>query len=414
MLYVQPSSQIRRGQQGPGHCRAEGRGRHEVSLGVRPGQCGWRREGSRVSLELYMQYDPHVQQVIDERLVLECDMASRIGTVRDIGLGSLEAVHTVQHTASIPLTASIGGPGSSWATEEEDIKEEDIEDIVIGETVLGDIEIGTNQIVDNKKQRFDGSRRRRLDELESGGIVTGWLDISRDGGGIQDPLEEGQVVRLSAKVQQSQVQDTLLTRCMLATEAGDLLELTDEFGCSLDRGLVSDFRSELNTITGVKETVARLTVPTIAGREVESVKIKCSLAVCERNCPVITCDRANAPISVQDSVVLETRALFARKEIMNSVEEVEHEIKEDQYRADNSKDSGDESTLCLSPTRLVLAFGVLITVMIASLLLSCYLWMKARKKMMPRPRMGPIPIQRGPYMMPGTRPRPAPYIRVLT
>ena len=167
----------------------------------------------------------------------------------------------------------------------------------------------------------------------------------------------------------------------------------------------------LNTITGVKETVARLTVPSIMGSRVESVRIKCSLAVCLRDCPVITCDRENQPISVQDSVVLETRALFARKEIMNSVEEVEHEL----YLAkDDIQDDTAESTLCLSPTRLVLAFGVLITVMIASLLLSCYLWMKARKKMMPRPRMGPIPIQRGPYMMPGTRPRPAPYIRVLT
>ena len=157
--------------------------------------------------------------------------------------------------------------------------------------------------------------------------------------------------------------------------------------------------------------MARLTVPSIMGSRVESVRIKCSLAVCQRDCPVITCDRENQPISVQDSVVLETRALFARKEIMNSVEEVEHEL----YLAkDDIQDDTAESTLCLSPTRLVLAFGVLITVMIASLLLSCYLWMKARKKMMPRPRMGPIPIQRGPYMMPGTRPRPAPYIRVLT
>ena len=102
------------------------------------------------------------------------------------------------------------------------------------------------------------------------------------------------------------------------------------------------------------------------GSRVESVRIKCSLAVCLRDCPVITCDRANPPISVQDSVVLETRALFARKEIMNSVEEVEHEIREDHYLAESSKDgSDDENTLCLSPTRLVLAFGVLITVMIA-------------------------------------------------
>ena len=423
VLYVQPSSAIRRGEQGPAHCRAEGRGRHEVSLGVRPGQCGWRREGGRVSLELYMQYDPHVQQVmmmmimmivmivmmimmqvIDERLVLECDMASRVGTVRDLGLGSLEAV---QNTASIPLTASIGGPGSGWASAE-DIKE-DIEDIVIGETDPEDVD--SNQISESvserrrlddnrserrrlddnrsERRRFDDNRRRRLDDLESAGVVTGWLDISQEGGRIQDPLQEGQVVRLSAKVQQSQVQDTLLTRCMLATEAGDLVELTDEFGCSLDRGLVSDFRSEVNEITGVKETVARLTVPAMKelGARVESVRIKCSLAVCARDCPIITCDRSNQPISVQDSVVLETRALFARKEIMNSVEEVEHEIREDHYTDTVTvRDvNDDEVTLCLSPTRLVLAFGVLITVIIASLLLSCYLWMRqdeyfARKK----------------------------------
>ena len=135
------------------------------------------------------------------------------------------------------------------------------------------------------------------------------------------------------------------------------------------------------------------------------MRIKCSLAVCQRDCPVITCDRENQPLSVQDSVVLETRALFARKEIMNSVEEVEHEL----YLAkDDTQDDTVESTLCLSPTRLVLAFGVLITVMIASLLLSCYLWMKARKRMMPR---GPMPIQRVPYMMPN---RARPYIRVMT
>ena len=87
---------------------------------------------------------------------------------------------------------------------------------------------------------------------------------------------------------------------------------------------------------------------------------------------------------------------------MNVAEEVNHEIS-NLLGADQ-----DEGTLCLSQTRLVLAFGVLIIVIIASLLLSCYLWMKARKRMLPRP---PIPIQRVPYMMPN---RARPYIRVLT
>ena len=214
--------------------------------------------------------------------------------------------------------------------------------------------------------------------------------------------------RLSAKVRPG-LQDTLLTRCLLATEAGDLLQLTDQFGCSLDTDTVTHWSKPVhNDITGVKETVAQMKVPTIAfGKRIESVKIKCNLAVCEQDCPIITCDSSNPPISVQDSVVLETQALFARREIMNAVDEVEHEVSS---LAGAGAGAEEGATLCLSPTRLVLAFGVLIVVIIASLLLSCYLWIKARKRMLPRP---PIPIQRVPYMMP-SRARPGPYIRVVT
>jgi len=248
--------------------------------------------------------------------------------------------------------------------------------------------------------RFDGSRERRLNDETP---VSGWLDISQEGGQIKDPLEEGEVVRLSAKVKQTQLKDTVLTRCMLATETGKLLELTDEYGCSLDDNIVTNFHSIINEITEVKETIAQFTVPTIAiGKKIESVKIRCNLLVCQENCPIIKCNRDNPPISVQDSIVLETQALFAKKQVMNVADEVNHEIKSLLGAKEH------ESQLCLSPTRLVLAFGVLIIVIIASLLLSCYLWMKARKRILPRP---PMPIQRVPYIMPN---RARPYIRVLT
>lgn len=387
VLYVQPSSAIRRGHQGPSHCRVEGRGRHEVSLDISPGQCGWRREGSLVSLNLYMQYDPHVQQVLDEQLTVECDMATRTGSVVDMGV-----LETGNQVASVPLTASMG-TGSSWA-EEGEVQDE----IVIGDNAL--FESKKDEIEEVNMRLFD--RRQRMEDTDS--VVTGWLDINQDGYQIHDPLQEGQIVRLSAKVKQQAMMDTLLTRCMLATESGDLLELTDEFGCTRDGSIVSNFYSVVNDITMVKETTAQLTVPTIAsGRKIESVKIKCNLAVCKEKCPMISCDRQNPPITAQDSIVLETQALFARKSELNFAEEVNHEIS---HLLGASAES--ESQLCLSPTRLVLAFGVLIVIIIASLLLSCYLWIKARKRMLPRP---PMPIQRVPYMMPN---RARPYIRVMT
>ena len=353
-------------------------------------------------LNIYMQYDPHVQQVIDEQMVVECDMATRTGDVVDMGVRSTNHV-----MASVPLTAVQSfGVGTSMAHEDDDEDEEVVGEIVVGETVFGNsvdnVIMKPVEVKTPVPSRLQENRRQRIDDF--GPMVTGWLDISQDGKPILDPLEEGQTVKLTAKVKQTNNKDTMLTRCMMASKTGDLLQLTDEYGCSLDRTLLTSSRSIVNDITGVKQTVARLTVPTLHIEDnTDTVKIKCNLAICRNNCPTIMCDRANQePINIEDSIVLETQALFARRELMNVAEEVNHEIS-NLLGAEH-----DESTLCLSQTRLVLAFGVLIIVIIASLLLSCYLWMKARKRMLPRP---PIPIQRVPYMMPN---RARPYIRVLT
>jgi len=247
-----------------------------------------------------------------------------------------------------------------------------------------------------------GAERRVLDDPAFSPLA-GWLDITNNGRQILEPLLEGDAVKLSAKVKLGGRKETMITRCLMASASGDVTELTDQFGCSTDLNLVSDFTSIINDITGVKESRADFFVPRMSsGRKMESVKIKCNLVVCTRHCPIISCDGENQPIRAEDSTVLETQAVITRSDVSNVLEQ--------------SRDSQvsqallpqDDSTLCLSPTRLVLAFGVLIVVIIISLLFSCYLWMKARKRMMPR---GPMPIQRVPYMMPN---RARPYIRVMT
>ena len=64
--------------------------------------------------------------------------------------------------------------------------------------------------------------------------------------------------------------------------------------------------------------------------------------------------------------------------------------------------------LCLSPSRLVLVFGVVVVVLVVALTLSCVLWVKARRRVMPRARHPRHPAP-GPYMVPHSR---QPYIRV--
>ena len=392
LLYVQPSRLLRRGEQGPAHCRTEGRGRHQLEMTVRLGQCGWRQEGERVRLNVYMQYDPHVQQVIDEQLEVECNMASRVGRVvetKQMGL---------QHT-NIPVTAVQSyGVATSLSHEEEEEEQEEEEE----EAAPASAPAPAPALPSPAPRVRAGAERRVLDDPAFSPLA-GWLDITNNGRQILEPLLEGDAVKLSAKVKLGGRKETMITRCLMASASGDVTELTDQFGCSTDLNLVSDFTSIINDITGVKESRADFFVPRMSsGRKMESVKIKCNLVVCTRHCPIIACDGENQPIRAEDSTVLETQAVITRSDVSNVLEQ--------------SRDSQvsqallpqDDSTLCLSPTRLVLAFGVLIVVIIISLLFSCYLWMKARKRMMPR---GPMPIQRVPYMMPN---RARPYIRVMT
>ena len=42
-----------------------------------------------------------------------------------------------------------------------------------------------------------------------------------------------------------------------------------------------------------------------------------------------------------------------------------------------------DEQLCLSQTRIVIAFGVLLLILVLALLFSCVLWMKARESIMP-------------------------------
>ena len=378
-----------------------------MRLEVSAGQCGWRRDANKVLLNMYMQYDPHVQQVIDEQLMVECDMARRVGSIVDMGVRSIK--HDLETVASVPLTAVQSfGLGTSWQTEED---EDDVKDeIVVGETIVGDKMLETEFIRSEKLETplpslLQDSRKQRLDVVGEGySTVSGWLDLTNNKGDqIRSPLKPGEEVRVLAKVKESE-EDALLTTCFIASQA-EVIQLTDEFGCSLNTNIMENFRSINNDITGVKEIVSYMTVPDIAlQKNTEGVKLKCNLALCEGKCPGVNCERRfENSLEIKDSVLLETRAVFAEREVMNVVDEVKHEINNLLGVNDN-----EGTTLCLSQTRLVLAFGVLIIVIISSLLLSCYLWMKARKRMMPRP---PIPIQRVPYIIPS---RARPYVRVLT
>merc|ERR1719266_1842070 len=109
---------------------------------------------------------------------------------------------------------------------------------------------------------------------------------------------------------------------------------------------------------------------------------------------------------------------------------IKEEIVDNEGLNGNGSDDKESDLLCLSPSRLALAFGILLVILLLALLASCTLWMRARAHLKrpkpstlfaPRPPRPPPPgalvpapggqvAPRGPFMVAS---RGAPYIRVV-
>ena len=163
-----------------------------MSLEVGAGQCGWKKAGQKVRLELYVQYDAHVQQVVDEQITVECDM--------DRGEGGIVSEYYGQEVINIPVqSVQSYGLGQSWASVEE---EELLESEEFGEKLKKGKEQVENDLV----------KRGRMDE--DIGSMMGWLDITeginQGGKSVSKPVKEGDNVIISAKVKQMAGMDTML------------------------------------------------------------------------------------------------------------------------------------------------------------------------------------------------------------
>merc|ERR1719242_956381 len=72
---------------------------------------------------------------------------------------------------------------------------------------------------------------------------------------------------------------------------------------------------------------------------------------------------------------------------------IKEEIVDNEGLNGSGSDDKESDLLCLSPSRLALAFGILLVILLLALLASCTLWMRARAHLK-RPK--PIMTNRGP------------------
>ena len=271
---------------------------------------------------------------------------------------------------------------------------------------------------------------------------------------------------------------------IIALDSGDdFYDLTNFQGCTEDPDILPNFKAFFNSRTGVKRVTSNF--PMFKFPDATKVIIRCTVVVCNKNCPVAKCDQEDGgsnpnsdflDVNVLDKFYLDTFAqvhdsgmrlpppiltstgstdsnqmilvsddIIRGQQLMRPLrpeeQAVEFENNQNNYHKSQQQiesaaskaeevieaETEEENLLCLSPSRLALAFGILLVILLLALLASCVMWMRARshlKRPKPstlfasRPPRPPLPgalvsataPPRGPFMIAS---RGAPYIRVV-
>ena len=219
--------------------------------------------------------------------------------------------------------------------------------------------------------------------------------------------------------------------------------------------MVPNFSATFNSMTGVKKLSTRFPMFKFSGRS--KMTFRCSVLVCRKNCPLAKCDSdqgSDSPqqefnnVKILEKFLVETSVevidrgdpnyeFFSDENSKRNYFETPSSSELDSSRLGSNlnhqtsslhldhdaqtkksiqlelppEDNDDGATitvesedqLCLSPSRLVLGFGILLVILLLALVASCMMWMRARSySRRPKPILSPRPPPRV-QLSPGTR-----------
>ena len=291
--------------------------------------------------------------------------------------------------------------------------------------------------------------------------ASGWMELinAESGETLTESVQVGTPVSLVIRLKQMGKMDTMVSTCT-AHSGDDFYDLTNFLGCTEDAEILPNFKAFFNSRTGVKRLTS--TFPMFKFPDLNKVVVRCTIMVCNKNCPVSKCeDRRKIDfkeVDIIDKFYLDTFAevhdsdsgtnhhkrekMYPYKDdqIMRPLRPAEEDVSsESNYhksqqeveavaassvsKEETFNEEKDEELLCLSPSRLALAFGILLVILLVALLASCTMWMRARSHSK-RPKPSAFfttrpPRPPGAAIVPANAPRGpfvvsrAPYIRVV-
>ncbi|KAG7162853.1 hypothetical protein Hamer_G023272 [Homarus americanus] len=424
----------------PSRCRVMGQGTTTTSLLISAQKCGVKVIEDELGhhtyeLLVYIQFDKWVQQVIDEQVHIRCKLDRNPGELQAVAQMNVvnkdartdrkkDANDEINSIAAVVLAGSSSSSSSPSSSADVTSTNSNVA------SKLRQLASSHHKNSSHRSRAQDDPMRdwqpinpppelllwqnqRPEGDLEP---VSCWMDVvagkTMDGKPVMDYLLVGDDTTMVLKVRQSPGLDTRITSCVAHDGSGDQSqELIDEHGCAIDDDIMPPLRVKSNPRTGVKVAYASFKAFKFPDRD--NLHLRCIVLVCLGSCSLPVCGRTNNRVgrrmggqgSIQplddiqenQSALTQvargnTRALpsrvLDRVEVFNSVEVRAPGIESQpnlvkQYRIDKEPiDSvdffSDENMFCVTPYKMILAFGVLLTVLLLAVLSALYSCVKAR------------------------------------
>lgn len=419
-------------------------------------------------VDLYVQHDSFVQQVIDEQFLVQCWPDSPEGRVSYQNKKRKKHQSSSEIVRDVTVTSKFAGKRKKKTEENPDrivLRPGTVESVLHDEKFVSNLVDSNMDVIAESPRWVDKSSPSDMmaGEEDGGGAamseaqptLSGWMELE---GVEEDDLMIGDNVTLVVRLRQSGDQDAMISSCSArggdndvgeqrkAATAGPKQDLTDYRGCVVDETVFGDFHTSFNIRTGVK--VSRSSFPIFKFSGFPELILECSVLVCRKSCRAKRCDEGeelsstgithkfnlSTRVSVAGSSIRRSKKQHSNDEYVVSpaslvnraqssalepaaassllrekeMNEVEEAYIEQQIRLEET-----EKMLCLSPSRLILAFGVILFILLLALVFACMLWMRARaQSRRPKPGKQSLPPPPPPAMIarphPGAVPQPPP------
>ncbi|XP_046646453.1 uncharacterized protein LOC124336716 [Daphnia pulicaria] len=302
-------------------CRAEGTGSRLLRLALNSSECGIHfiqsEDGSRqLELSLYLQYDYHVQQAVDEKMTTRCRLQTSEKSSTESPVTQPPSSLQQRHSAIFSLLEKSGrrneaGPPATTIKNAllpfRPLMNNSLTPTTSSPGKLSGLPLTSYQAKKLEMNRDSSKTPSASPSMVLSGAlkllpapkqrdqITCWMDIvagtDPTGNPVEGYLRVGQEATVVVRVRQTVGLDTRLTSCVAHDGSHESQqELLDSDGCSLDTSILPNVQERIINRSGsiIKLLYANFQAFRFPDRD--HLHLKCTVVVCKGKCLMNPCN----------------------------------------------------------------------------------------------------------------------------